>query len=175
MPEETVNSKQYPIIYSYMMPVRYFMLAIAFATALYSLYFLVNFVYSDTPTFFKVLPLVIVYVSIDTMLRHLTGLNKVVFERDHLVLKYLVKKPLLIPYAMIRDLELKRKITYYVRISYEVDGKLNVYQTNASFPKMLKILLCIYEHSPNLNLDPKFKEAMEYISLREQAKDSGGK
>ncbi len=171
MPDE-VNKTDFPIRFSFPWYVRFFLILIAGVTAIYSLFFLTNYVYSDTPIFFKLLPTMILYVSLDTVFRHLTSLNRVTFTQDSLVLQAIAKKKLVIPYVNINNLVLKKRITYYVQIHYlDLDGNQKVYQSNASFPKMLTILLTIYDMSPNLELDEKLKDALEYIRIREGMKE----
>lgn len=143
------------------------LLLISGITAAYSLYFLFNFVHSDTPIFFKILPTLILYIALDTVFRHLTNLNKISFTDDKLVFSYLAKKSLEIPYHNISSIDMYKKITHYIKVSYmDLQGNQKQFVTNASFPKMLTVLMMIYDLSPNLELDPKMKEAFEYIRIK---------
>ncbi len=170
MPDE-VKGQDFPLIFRFPWYVRSFLILIAGVTAAYSLYFLTFHVYSDMPIFFKLLPTMILYISLDTVYRHLTSLNKVIFTADTLELVYIARKRLVLPYSNITNIVLKKKITYYVQIHYlDLDGNQKVYQGNASFPKMLTILLKVYELCPNLELEDKMRDALEYISLRENMK-----
>ncbi len=177
MPDQ-VNSSGADIPQQFRFPpfVRILMILFGGITGVYSLYFLVHHVSAETPIFFKLLPTMILFICLDTIFRHLTALNKVLFTEENLVLKSIIKKPLIIPYAKIENLILKKKITVYLQIYYyDESGANKMYQTNASFPKMISILLKIYDLAPNLKLDDKFKDALEYIRIKEQMKSETSK
>lgn len=161
-----------PQYFSFPIWVRIFMILIAAVTALYALYFLINFVESDTPLFFKLLPTMILYIGLDTIYRHLTALQKVSLMEDAIILQFLAKRRITIPYASIRNLLLKKKITYFLQIHYlDEDAKEKMFQANASFPKTLSILLRLNDLCPNLELDEKFKGALDYFRIRESMKE----
>lgn len=143
---------------------RGFMLVFASVVMLYSLYFLIRYVRGDMPLFFKLLPMIIIFVALDSILRKVTCLNKVSFYVDNLTLSFMLKRSIVIPYADVVSLQLKRKITYYLAIGYrDRQGKLQYFTTPASFPKMLEILLNIADQAPQAELTDKLPQVIEYL------------
>jgi len=154
-----------PVRYRIHILIRGFMILLSGAIAAYSVYFIAFHVRGDTPLFFKLLPFVIFFVGMDALLKHLLGLNSVTFWDEQLQLAFLAKKSILIPYDKIRSIELQRNITYYLYIYYtDENAKDQTFRTKASFPKILEIILGIYELAPNLILTEKMKQTCEYLS-----------
>lgn len=76
----------------------------------------------------------------------------------------MLKRSIVIPYADVVSLQLKRKITYYLAIGYrDRQGKLQYFTTPASFPKMLEILLNIADQAPQAELTDKLPQVIEYL------------
>jgi len=108
--------------------------------------------------------MIIIFVSLDSILRRVTNLSRVSFYDDNLTLAFMLKRSIIIPYQDIVSLQLKRKITYYLVIGYrDGRGQLQYYTTPASFPKMLEILLNIAELAPQAELKDKLPQIVEYL------------
>ncbi|HRR51826.1 MAG TPA: hypothetical protein P5252_08380, partial [Candidatus Cloacimonas sp.] len=65
---------EFPATYRYSLWLRIFKLLFAFAVCLYAFYFVVKFVSAETPMFFKVLPLIILFIALDGMFKQLMAL-----------------------------------------------------------------------------------------------------
>jgi hypothetical protein len=167
MPSEIkINSSppEHPIHYRYPPLLRGFMVFSASLVCLYSLYFLIKVVDVKTPLFFKLLPLVIMFVAFDSVLRHLTSLNCVTFFEDRIRFSYIIKPNVQIKYTDILFMELKKHITYTVQIRYRDDaGVEKLFTTPASFPKTLEIMLIIADLSPNIKLSEKLSNVVEHL------------
>jgi len=75
---------QLPVRYRYNPWVRGLMLGFAALVLVYTLFFLVKVVNGNMPLFFKILPLIILFVSLDSILRQTTSLNCVLFGPDYI-------------------------------------------------------------------------------------------
>lgn len=158
-----------PVRYRYSPFIRIFMLAFACLVFAYTLYFLLAVVNADTPMFFKLLPLGIMFVCLDSILRQVTSLNSVIFLQDSIRFTYMAKKNVEIPYDSIISLDLFKHITYYMHLRYrDADGHEQLFKTPASFPKVLEIILNIADLAPNVKVTGILAQAVEH--LREQAK-----
>ncbi|HRY83468.1 MAG TPA: hypothetical protein P5533_02420 [Candidatus Cloacimonadota bacterium] len=166
---ESIKDK-IPVRYRIHLVARLTMIAFALAIAGYSIFFLFSFVRADTPLFYKILPLVICFVGVDSLLKHLLTLNSITFYEDHLRMGYLAKAGLDIPYQNMISMELNKKITFYLHLTYRDEkGETNLFRVKGSFPKILEIILGLYELVPQLTLDPKMQKTCEYLQEASRA------
>lgn len=159
-----------PVRYRYNPMVRGFMLVLSILIMAYTLYFLIAVVTGVMPLFFKILPLVILFVSLDSILRQITSLNCVAFYEDRVSFSYLAKRKVEIPYPQITKMELIKKITYYLDLTYRDEtGAVKQFRTPASFPKILEIIVNLAELSPNVELSDMLGKAVEHLRNRTEA------
>ena len=153
-----------PVCYRHNPVLRWFMIAISFAIMVYSIYFMMRYVSNTSPIFFKILPIAIAFVGLDSVLKKITSLNSVTFEQDRLRLGFIAKRALEIPYENIRKLELYRKITFYFGISYiDLNGKEKKYTAQASFPHTLEIILNIADMAPKAAIPDQMQSIVDYL------------
>lgn len=169
---ESIKDK-IPVRYRIHLLARGSMIAFALAIVGYSIFFLISFVRADTPLFYKILPLVICFVGVDSLLRHLFTLNSITFFEDHLAMGYIAKPSLRIPYQNLISMELHKKITFYLFLTYKDDkGVTTEFKVKGSFPKVLEIILGLYELVPQLVLSPKMQKTCEYLQEASRAGQS---
>lgn len=153
-----------PVCYRHNPFVRWFMILISFSIIVYSIYFMIRFVNADTPIFFKLLPIAIAYVGLDSVLKKITSLNSVTFEPEQIRLGFIAKKDIEIPYNDIISLDFYRKITFYIGFTYtDKQGKEQKYRTQASFPHSMEILLNIADMAPQAAIPEKIQGVFEYL------------
>lgn len=158
-----------PVVYRYNPIARWFTLGLAFVIVIYCVYFLTRFVHSYTPLFFKLLPLFICFIALESILRKITSLNSVLFEADYLRLGFIARKAIVIPYDKIQHLELKKKITHYLVIGYEDSkGKISSYTTPASFPHILEIIVNIADLAKSAVIPETMLNLLEYVKESNQ-------
>ncbi|HOC95265.1 MAG TPA: hypothetical protein PK802_05250 [Candidatus Cloacimonadota bacterium] len=160
------------------MPVRYRLhplsrlpfLAISIAVAAWCLWVLFNRISSETPSFFRILPLVVLFIALDTAVRHLTNLNSVIFAPECLWLRFILRPSIAIPYERIQGMEFRKSITYYVYLKYtDARGRDRLFKTNASFPKMLEIMYNIADLCPQIQMND---ELAKLVQVMQRIKDS---
>ncbi len=157
-----------PISYRYNQWIRFTMLLISTCVMAYTIFFLALQMHQEAPLLMKIIPFVVLYVAIDSILRHLTSLNSVTFTSDSLVLGFLAKHSIRIPYEMINRFEIIRKITMYLVLYYNDDnGKERTFQTNLSFPNMIKILMGIEDVATHVNIDEKLSAALQLYRYKD--------
>lgn len=169
---ESIKDK-IPVRYRIHLLARFTMIVFALMIIGYSLYFLATYVRADTPLFYKILPLVICFVGVDALSKHLFTLNSITFFEDHLVMGYLAKRGLRIPYADLLSMELRKKITFYLYLTYKDNkGVVTEFRIKGSFPKALEIILALYEMVPQLTLTDKMRKTCEYLQEAAKTKDA---
>lgn len=169
---ESITDKL-PVRYRIHHLARVTMIVFALAIIGYSIYFLFSFVRGDTPLFYKIIPLVICFVGVDSLLRHLFTLNSITFYEDHLTMGYLAKPGLQIPYDSMVSMELRKQITFYLFLTYKDEkGVVTEFKIKGSFPKVLEIILGLYELIPGLSLTPKMQKTCEYLQEASKAGQS---
>jgi hypothetical protein len=153
-----------PVVYRHKPALRWFMILISFSIMIYSIYFMMMFVTTNTPIFFKILPIAIGFVGLDSVLKKLTSLNSIRFEERKLILGFLAKKSIEIPYQSITRLLLYKKITYYFGIEYvDESGRTRSYVSPASFPNVLEVILNISDLAPQAEIPEKMKGVLDYL------------
>ncbi|HNX37590.1 MAG TPA: hypothetical protein PKI15_04455 [Candidatus Cloacimonadota bacterium] len=136
----------------------------ALALILYTVFFLINFVTAETPLFFKMLPLAIFFVGLDSLFRHVFGLNSVTFFPERIELGFLGKPAIKIPYPDLLEMELHKQITIYLYLTYkDHKGREQKFRIKGSFPKVLEIILGIYEMVPQIRMNEKTRKTCEYL------------
>ncbi len=164
---------QLPVRYGYNPWVRGLMLFFAVTVLIYTLFFLVKVVNGNMPLFFKILPLIILFVSLDSILRQATSLNCVLFGADYIRFSYLAKRKLEIPYADIIQLDLEKRLTYYLHLRYQdANGAEQTFKTPASFPKILEIILNLADLSPQVKLNGMLTKAVEHLRSQAEANET---
>jgi len=127
----------------------------------------------STSIWLKIIPLVVLFVALDNLLRHLTTLNSLVFTPDYICLKYLLLPSVRVPYDSISKLELRKEITYNVYITFtDNKGKTRVLKCPASFPRMIEILYNISELAPQAQMN---EELAKMVNVIRDIKSKGEK
>lgn len=152
-----------PFTYRYSQIMRFFWLFFALAVCGYSFYFIIKFVTATTPLFFKVLPLIILFVALDSAIKQLTALNRVTFYEDRVCLGFIAKPKVIIPYENVISIDLAKQITFSIIIKYKEGNKEKIFKTSASFPKILEILLNLADFSPNAQLNDLLGKVVKHL------------
>lgn len=153
-----------PVRYRMHPGVRIPMIVGALLIAAWCLYVLFNHVSSETKLFYKILPLMVLFIALDSALRHLTSLNSVIFTPECLWLRFLLKPAIAIPWANISSLEFRKVLTYYVFLTYQdARGKQKIFKTSASFPKILEIMYNIADLCPQLVMNDELNKMVSVM------------
>ncbi|WP_044278946.1 YdbT family protein [Candidatus Cloacimonas acidaminovorans] len=142
-----------PATYRYSPWMRLIMLFVALAICIYAIFFFVKFVTGTTPMFFKVLPLIILFVALDSVFKQLTSLYSVTFYEDRICFGFLGKPKLIIPYENITSIDLTKQISFSIILKYKDKDREKIFKTSASFPKILEILLNLADFAPQAQLN----------------------
>jgi hypothetical protein len=154
-----------PISFRFNPLVRWLMLIIATITAFYSVHFIIYTIprIPSATLFVKFLSVLVLYVALDTIYKHLTGLNQVIIGADRLTLKFLLRHYISFPWDNLTQMEIYKTITHYWRFSYINDrGESKTFKTSLAFPGIMTILILIQERKPDIKLNPLLEQVLLY-------------
>ena len=119
---------------------------------------------ATSPFLIKVLPLLVLFVSLDALFRHFTTLNSVIFTPECLWFRYLLLPSVPIEYEKISSMELRKVITYYMFLEFtDRRGKTRVLKSPASFPRMMEIMYNIADLAPQARLNDELDKMVGVI------------
>lgn len=154
-----------PVKYRYNRLAMTVTLGLSFVIIIYCLYFIARFVSTDTPTFYKILPFIICFIALDSILRKVTTINSITFDNDSIKIAYIAKKSKLIPYDAITRMELDKRL--HLMIDYQDEqGKECQLRLLPSFPLFMEIILNLSEFATKAEKPEKFKGVIEYLKTR---------
>ncbi len=130
----------------------------------YSVFILFTIVNADSPFLIRVLPLVLLFISLDALFRHFTTLNSVIFTSECLWFRYLLLPSVPIEYDKISNMELRRVIAFYMFLEFtDQRGKRRVLKNPASFPKMMEIMYNIADLAPQVRMNEELEKMITVI------------
>jgi len=152
--------------------VRFFMLSLASITAAYSVYFIFVLIprYSSATLFVKILSVVILYVSLRTIYKHLTALNSVIVSEDKLELKFLARKNITIPWQNISELKIYKVITHYWEMAYfDSKGVQKIFKSSLAYPGIINLLISIHAKNPSIKMNELLSQVIIYKQTQNQS------
>jgi hypothetical protein len=163
--EIEVESPGKPIRFRFHPLARWSMLTLAFVTACYCLHFMIVIIpQSENATIFvKALAIIILTISINTIYKHLTSLNSVIISQDSLVLKFLLRKTIMISWNNLVQMDIYKAISHYWKIKYlDSRGDSKIFNTSLAYPGIMTILSIIQERKPDIELNLLLKQVLLY-------------
>lgn len=155
---------QIPVKYRYHQGLRWFMILISFLMVVYSIFFMLNFVQAETPIFFKIMPLAICFVGLDSVLRKVTSLNSITFKPHHLEFGYIARRNIILPYDSIQSMDLSKKVSFNLFISYRDEkGAIQQLKAPGSFPHILEIIFNLAEMAKQAVIPEKMQGVVDYL------------
>lgn len=173
MPDQRESVK--PLRFRFHPIVRFFMLMLAAIAAGYSIYFIAIVIprYGQVTIFFKIVSVVILYISLSTIFKHLTSLNSVIISQEGITLGFLLRRSITIPWHNLSKMEIYKIITHYWKLSYlDHTGIVRVFKTSLAFPGIMEILLLIQAHKPDIELNELLKQVLLYKHSHSETTDN---
>ena len=148
------TAKPFPRIYRFSPIIRSMTMIIAAFALVYSIWFIFSIVNIETKLILKILPVIIAFISAQTLIRHMLSLQKVVLESDGIVFSYVIRKPFVINFTQIRRMEMLETRPRAVKIIFEsAPEHYKAFMMHVGFPHMVEILNGIVEMTRNIELD----------------------
>lgn len=123
--------------------------------------------YESATLFFKIASVIVLYVSSQTLFKHLTSLNSVIIDKDKIELRFLVRKMITIDWDNLTGMEIYKIITHFWKLTYlDNHGKKRIFKTSLAFPGIMDILISIQNHKPELEMNELLKQVLLYKRSR---------
>lgn len=146
--------KGLPRSYWFNQPIRWFTIAFALFAIVYAGWLIFTKIEADASTFTKVVPFIIIFFAVNSLLRNFLTLNRIYFSKDYLRLEYLLRKKVEIKWESIISIKLLSARQKLLTISYSDDkDEAKTQDLTMAFPKMLEILNAMLELCPQAELD----------------------
>jgi len=146
--------KGFPRSYWFNRFIRWFTIIFSILAIAYAGWLIFNKVDADSSSFTKIVPFLIVFFALNSLLRNLFTLNRLVFRQEGLEFCYLLKKNVYIPWQDFVSIKLTKARQKILDLHYNgSDGGLKLQELTLAFPDMLEILNAIIEMVPQAELD----------------------
>lgn len=132
---------------------RYFTLIMSVLIIIYAIYMIFTKVNDDTSTFMKIIPFLIMFLSLDSLSRNLMSLNKVFIDEQMIKFSFLAKKSVSIPWLRMNKMELYKGKSRSFVIYYTENGIEKKFYLTMQFPKMIEIINLIAYLAPHVEFD----------------------
>ncbi len=167
--QESIN---FPIVYKFPQFMRFFTLIIATMIIIFSLFVVFTQISSDSSTFKKILPFLIMFLSTDSLVRNLFSLNKVTIIEEGIIFSSLAKRNLFVKWKDIVKLE-----TYQVKGKYFVlhyhnsveDNQVKKHYFPMAFNNIIEIVNYIVHLSVEIETD-EFVKSLVFLEPNKEKK-----
>lgn len=163
--------KGFPRTYRFNQFIRWFTLILGLFACVYSLWLIFFKIESESSTFFKIVPFIIMFFAFNSILKNLFSLNTIIFKENKGIFKFIARKSVTIPWVNITKMNFQESRQRLIKVYYEQDGEKKIFNLTLAFPNMLEILNSIAELNPDIEYD-KF---MKNIIISETAKSKSKK
>ena len=114
----------------------------------------------DERLWYKLVPFIIMFLALNSLLRNIFSLNKILFEDNQITFKYMGRKNIVIKWEEIQKMEYFVKRRKAIIITFLRDNQPKQFYFAASFPSLLEIINSIVEKVPEIELDDFLKSAV---------------
>ncbi|MDO9576655.1 MAG: hypothetical protein Q7J16_02090 [Candidatus Cloacimonadales bacterium] len=174
---EINQKKGLPRKYIFNQFIRWFTLIFGMLAVVYSGWLIFAKISTDSSTFQKFVPFAILFLALNSVMKNLFSLNKIVFRQENISFRYLGRNSFTVAWNDLRKIEFaddKRKL---IRLKYQSEDLEKMFDFPMSFPNMLEIINSIAEMCPDLEYDEFIgnvvvtpKEKAQYYKRRESEK-----
>lgn len=140
--------------------VRWFTFLFGIFAIAYAIWIIFNKITADSSTFYKIVPFIILFLALNSVMKNLISLNSVKFTKDKLIFGFLGKKAVKIDWDKIKKLQVHPSKNRYATLIYEEDGQEKEFHFTIAFPQILEILNGIGEMAPDIELDDFMKKVI---------------
>ncbi|MDP8209359.1 MAG: hypothetical protein P9M05_01005 [Candidatus Stygibacter australis] len=146
--------KGFPRSYWFNRFIRWFTIIFSFLAIVYAGWLIFNKVDADSSAFTKLVPFLIIFFALNSLLRNLFTLNRLIFRQEGMEFTYLLKRNVYIRWEDFVSIKLTKARRRILDVHYRgSDGELKLQELTMAFPNMLEILNAIIEMVPQAELD----------------------
>ncbi|MBT3169062.1 MAG: hypothetical protein HN952_02935 [Candidatus Cloacimonetes bacterium] len=164
-----INEKRgLPRTYQFKQFIRFFTLFLSILAIGYAVWVILQKVDADSSRFTKMVPFIIIFLALNTVLRNLLTLNAITFTKENIIFKFLAKKKVVIAWNSIHKIVLNdgKHKTIGIHHQNQSENEMKIFEFSMSFPNMLEILNSIAEMCPKAEYD----EFIANVILSEEEK-----
>ncbi|MBN1326330.1 MAG: hypothetical protein JW996_00095 [Candidatus Cloacimonetes bacterium] len=165
---EINKKKGFPRNYRFNQFIRWFTLLLATAAAAYAIWVIFTKLDSNSPTFYKVVPFVILFLAVNSMMKNLLSVNSIKFREDKIEFHFILRPILIIPWKAFRKMKLAEAKIRGIKIIYEIQGKEKIFLLPLGYPNILEIVNSIAELCPQLEYDEFLQNVIISSRIKEQ-------
>ena len=147
------KTKGLPRSYKFNQFIRWFTIILALLIIAYSLWIIFTQVYSDSSKFQKYLPFALMFLGLNSLLKNIFSLNKIIFRQQGISFHYISRKAVKVAWDNMKKMELNDSKRKMIRIKYMEDKVEKTFEFMMNFPGMLEIINSIAELCPQLVYD----------------------
>ncbi len=140
-------------VYRFNQFVRWLVLVFAVAASAYAVWVAFNKIGADTKIFFKIVPFIIVFLAVNTIIKNLFSINTVRFTAGAIQFGFIGRAKVVIPWESMKKMEFVTSRQRLIRITYDKNGNDAVFTFTTAFPKILEILNGILGMKPDIEMD----------------------
>ncbi len=160
-----INAKKgFPRTYRFNRFIRWFVILLSLFAIAYSVRYILTAIDSETSTFHKIVPFVIIFLASNSLFRNLFSLNSIIFKKEGLLFRYLASRSIFINWDDIRKLALHSGKSRAIKLSYTHNGQDKELVFTMTFPHMLEIINSLAEMCPDIDYD----DFMKNVTLTEE-------
>ncbi|MBN2829746.1 MAG: hypothetical protein JXR56_05455 [Candidatus Cloacimonetes bacterium] len=141
--------------------VRYFTMFMALLAIAYSIFVMVDRITADSKAIYKAIPIIIIFLALDSIFRNCFNLNSVYLTEDFIEFGFILKKNRRIKWESISKVEITIAKRRLIRYTYTDEaGLLKILTMTLSFPHMLAILNVVGNKAVNAEFDDFLKSVL---------------
>jgi hypothetical protein len=159
--------KGLPRTYRFNQFARWFTLLLGSFALVYSIWFIFNKIEADTRFIQKLIPFLILFFTLNSVMKNLLSINSIRFQEDSIIFRFLARKNVMIPWTSITKISYSSGRLRAIRISYKVNEELKVFLFPISFPNMLEIVNSMAEMLPDIEYD----DFMQNVIISDKEKE----
>ncbi|MBW6516301.1 MAG: hypothetical protein K0B81_06770 [Candidatus Cloacimonetes bacterium] len=160
-----INKKKgFPRTYRFNQFVRWLVILLSLFAITYAVYYIFTGIDADSSTIHKIVPFVIIFLAIHSLLRNLFSLNSIRFKSEGIEFRYIANRSVFIRWEDIKRLALYQGKTRAIKLTYQLNEREKELIFTMVFPNMLEIINSIAEMCPHLAVD----EFMRNVTLTEE-------
>ncbi len=132
---------------------RWFTILLGFMASGYSAYVIITKITLESSGATKIIPFVIIFFAMTSLMRNLITLNTVRLEETRVIFGCILKKAIAINWTDIYKIHFQASRYKAFRIYYKENGEEKMYLLTISFPKMVEIINMIVQKCPHAETD----------------------
>ncbi len=159
--------KGLPRTYRFNQFVRWFTLLLGSLAFVYSIWYIFNEIHNEMTLIKKIIPFLIMFFTLNSVLKNLFSINSIRFTKDTIKFNYLARKNVAISWKSIKKMSYSSARPRAIKILYGTDNQTKEFLFPISFPNMLEIVNSMAE----LVSDVQYDDFMQNVIVSDKEKE----